>query len=374
MKIELYQGNEAIAYGGLRAGIRFYGGYPITPSSEIAEIMSRELPRLSGAFIQMEDEIGSLAACIGARLAGRKSMTATSGPGFSLMQEHLGYAAMTEVPVVIVDAMRGGPSTGLPTRTSQGDLLQARWGTHGDHAVVAVVPSSIEEAYYMTIDAVNISEKFRLPVVILADEILSHMREKVIVDRDIEIWDAKPELDSDNTYFPFDEQSVYGQGLVPFGEGHRYHLTGLVHGKDGFPTNNADMASKNLDRFVKKIEDNRRELTDVEYFETDDADVLFVAVGTAGRAVKEAVILLRKRGIKAGLFRPKILWPFPYEELRQFDDRVSSVIVAEMNQGQLIAEVERYMKKSPVSGINRYDGELFTVSELLTAAQKIIGK
>ena len=372
MKIELYQGNEAVAYGALRAGVSFYGGYPITPSSEIAEIMARELPKRDGVFIQMEDEISSLAACIGARIAGRKSMTATSGPGFSLMQEHVGYAAMAEVPVVIVDAMRGGPSTGLPTRTSQGDIMQARWGTHGDHAVVALMPSTVEEAFYLTIDAVNISERLRLPAVVLTDEILSHMREKVVVDREVEIWEREPEIKKGERYFPFDDDNVYGTGIIPFGKGQRYHITGLVHRKDGFPSNDPEVAKKNLDRFKKKIEDNIDLLTDVEFYNTDDAEILYVGVGTAARAVKEVVDVLRKRGIKIGLFRPKIVWPFPGHELKKFDGKVSHVIVPELNQGQLVQEVERHFKTSMVSRLNRYDGELFTFDELLNGTLNII--
>ncbi len=372
MKIELYQGNEAVAYGALRAGVSFYGGYPITPSSEIAEIMARELPKRDGVFIQMEDEISSLAACIGARIAGRKSMTATSGPGFSLMQEHVGYAAMAEVPVVIVDAMRGGPSTGLPTRTSQGDIMQARWGTHGDHAVVALMPSTVEEAFYLTIDAVNISERLRLPAVVLTDEILSHMREKVVVDREVEIWEREPEIKKGERYFPFDDDNVYGTGIIPFGKGQRYHITGLVHRKDGFPSNDPEVAKKNLDRFKKKIEDNIDLLTDIEFYNTDDAEVLYVGVGTAARAVKEVVDVLRKRGIKIGLFRPKIVWPFPGHELKKFDGKVSHVIVPELNQGQLVQEVERHFKTSMVSRLNRYDGELFTFDELLNGTLNII--
>ncbi len=372
MKIELYQGNEAVAYGALRAGVSFYGGYPITPSSEIAEVMARELPKRDGVFIQMEDEIASLAACIGARLAGRKSMTATSGPGFSLMQEHLGYAAMAEVPVVIIDAMRGGPSTGLPTRTSQGDIMQARWGTHGDHPVVVLMPSTVEEAFYFTVDAVNISERLRLPAVVLSDEILSHMREKVIIDREVEIWEKEPDIKPGERYFPFDDSNIYDAGLLPFGKGQRYHVTGLVHGKDGFPSNDPEVAKRNLERFKKKIEDNMELLTDVEYYKTDDAEILFVAGGTAARATKEIVDVLRDRGIKIGLFRPKIVWPFPGHELKKFDGKVSHVIVPELNQGQLIYEVERHFKTSLVFGLNRYDGELFTFDELLDGTLNII--
>ncbi len=372
-KVELLQGNEACALSAIQAGVRFYGGYPITPSSEIAEVMSRELPKVGGIFIQMEDEIGGLAAAIGARIGGLKAMTATSGPGYSLMQEHIGYAVMAEVPVLIVNAMRGGPSTGLPTKTSQGDLMQARWGTHGDHCAVALTPCSIQEVYDFTIKAVNLSEYLRMPVTLLIDEVLAHLREKVHIPEEVEIYEPKPMEVSPESFLPFDNWTLYDAYIPPFGKGYRYHLTGLCHRKDGFPTNDPVLIRENMERFIRKIEDNIKLLTDYEEFMTEDAEVLIVAVGSVARAAKESVQDLRDEGIKVGLFRPKILWPFP-RDLAKFDGRVEAVFVAEMNQGQLIIEVERYFKKTPVYGINRYDGELMPPFEITEGIRESLKK
>ena len=368
-KVELLQGNEACALAGIKGGIRFYGGYPITPSSEIAEVMSRELPKVGGVFIQMEDEIGGLAASIGARIAGKKAMTATSGPGYSLMQEHIGYAAMVEVPVLIVNAMRGGPSTGLPTKTSQGDLMQARWGTHGDHPAVALTPSSIQEVYDFTIKAINLAEYLRMPVSLLMDEVLSHLREKVRIPEKVELYEPKPVDLPPEAFFPFDNWNIYNAYIPPFGTGYRYHLTGLAHRKDGFPTNDPELIRINMDRFKKKIEDNLELLTDYEEYLVDDAEILIVAVGSVARAAKEAVEDLRDKGLKVGVFRPKILWPFP-RVLGSYEGKVGTVFVAEMNQGQLIYEVERYFKSAPVFPINRYDGELMSPDEIKGAIRE----
>ena len=372
MSVELLQGNEACALAGIRAGIRFYGGYPITPSSEIAEVMSRELPKVGGVFIQMEDEIGSLAACIGARLAGKKAMTATSGPGFSLMQEHLGYAAMAEVPVVIVDAMRGGPSTGLPTKTSQGDFMQARWGTHGDHPVIALVPESVNEVYHLTIKAVNLSEMFRCPVVLLMDETLSHLREKVEIPEKVEIYEAEPIKLPPDKFLPFGEGTEKFFTLPPYGTGYRYHITGLAHGEDGFPTNDPVEIKKNMDRFLKKFEGAEDKLTDFEEIDTEDADILIVAAGSVARPCKEALNWAKTEGIKVGLFRPRIIWPFPEKHLSKYDGRVSHVIVVEQNMGQLVHEVEKIFKKAKVHSVTRYDGELITPEEVEEGIKKAI--
>ena len=372
MSVELLQGNEACALAAIRAGVRFYGGYPITPSSEIAEVMSRELPKVGGVFIQMEDEIGSLAACIGARLAGKKSMTATSGPGFSLMQEHLGYAAMAEVPVVIVNAMRGGPSTGLPTKTSQGDFMQARWGTHGDHPVIAIVPESVHEVYHLTIKAVNLSEMFRVPVVLLMDETLSHLREKVEIPEEIEVYEAKPIDLPPDKFLPFAEGTEKFVSLPPYGTGYRYHITGLAHGPDGFPTNDPEVIVKNMDRFLKKFEGAEDKVTDFETVNTDgELDILLVAAGSVARPCKEALNWAREQGIKVGLFRPRIIWPFPEKHLKEFDGKVKHVIVVEQNQGQLIHEVEKLFKKTPVHSVVRYDGELVTPFEVEEGIRKV---
>ncbi len=372
MSVELLQGNEACALAGIRAGVRFYGGYPITPSSEIAEVMSKELPKVGGVFIQMEDEIGSLAACIGARLAGKKAMTATSGPGFSLMQEHLGYAAMAEVPVVIVNAMRGGPSTGLPTKTSQGDFMQARWGTHGDHPVIALVPESVNEVYHLTIKAVNLSEMFRVPAVLLMDETLSHLREKVEIPDEVEIYEAEHIEMKGDKFLPFAEGTERFVALPPYGSGLRYHITGLAHGEDGFPTNDPEVIKKNMDRFLKKFKGAEDKVTDFETINVDDIDILLVAAGSVARPCKEALIWAKKEGLKVGLFRPRIIWPFPEKHLKEFDGKVEHVIVVEQNQGQLVHEVEKIFKKSKVHSVTRYDGELITPEEVENGIKKAI--
>ena len=370
MSLKLLQGNEAAALAAIKAGVRFYAGYPITPSSEVAEIMSRELPKVNGIFIQMEDEIGSLAACIGARLGGMKAMTATSGPGFSLMQEHLGYAAMTEVPVVILNAMRGGPSTGAPTRPSQGDVMQARWGTHGDHPIVVFAPQSVSEVFQFVIDAVNISEILRIPVVVLTDEITSHMREKVNIPETIEIF-TPPPIVKEN-YLPYSDDNNVGGYLLPFGEGVRYHITGLIHREDGFPSNNPEIARKNLDRFKKKMEKALKYAEDVEEYLIEDAEIIFFPYGIVARAVKEVVEILRKKGVKAGYIRPKIIWPFPHTSLEKIDGKVEYIIVPEMNQGQLVYEIMAHVKNSKVIPVNRYDGELFDPDELVKSAEELI--
>ena len=288
-RLEPLHGNHACALAAIAAGCRFFAGYPITPSSEIAEHMSRELPRVDGVFVQMEDEIGSLAAVIGASMGGSKAMTATSGPGFSLMQEHLGYAAMTEVPCVIIDVMRGGPSTGMPTRPGQGDMMQARWGTHGDHPVIAVVPASVQEIYSETIRAFNLAETYRVPVIVLYDEVVAHLLESIEIPdpTSIRIADRKWANGSSTTFEPYAET----EDLIPLmarpGDGHRAHVTGLTHTAAGFPTQKPDIAERVVRRLLEKIERHRAAIEKSEAIETGDADVLIVSVGIAARAAPQ---------------------------------------------------------------------------------------
>lgn len=358
MKVELLQGNEAAAIAAIKAGVRFYGGYPITPSSEVAEVMSRELPKVQGVFIQFEDEIASLAACIGARLGGLKSMTATSGPGFSLMQEHLGFAAMAEIPVLILNSMRGGPSTGAPTMPMQGDVMQARWGTHGDHPVIALSPYSVQEVFDLTVLGVNLSEKFRVPVILLTDEITSHMREKISIPDSVETWE--PEKINIEEFLPFKDGEEVGSYLLPFGKGKRYHITGLFHGQDGFPTNKNDLIKWKMERFAKKMAAIQKTSEDmVELYGEKDAEVLFVAYGIVARAVKEVVDKLLVKGIKAMLLRPKMLWPVPEEKILHYGERAKSIFVPEMNMGQYVHVVAKIAGKDKVFAVNRYDCELF---------------
>ncbi|MGD8626543.1 MAG: 2-oxoacid:acceptor oxidoreductase subunit alpha [Anaerolineae bacterium] len=370
MTAQLLQGNHASARGALAAGCRFFGGYPITPSSEIAEIMARELPKLGGKFIQMEDEIASIAAIIGASVGGLKAMTATSGPGFSLMQENLGYAVVAEVPCVIVNVMRAGPSTGLPTSPAQGDVMQARWGTHGDHPIIALAPASVREAFDLTATAFNFAEKFRTPVLVLMDEVVGHMRERVelpelaldeIVNR--EMPTVPPEW-----YEPFGNPPSDVPPLAPFGEGYRYHITGLLHDPRGFPTSRLDEIQPWLQRLFRKIDRRRDEICMWEEDGIEDARVLIVSYGATARSARQAIKLARARfGRKVGLLRLKTLWPFPEEALERAAENVQRVIVAEMNLGQIALEVERIVGRNKVLRVGRADGQMVTPHQIVDA-------
>ncbi len=362
----LVQGNEACALGALAAGCRFYGGYPITPSSEIAEHMVRLLPGVDGVFVQMEDEIASLAAVIGASLAGSKAMTATSGPGFSLMQEHIGFATMAEVPCVVVDVMRGGPSTGLPTSPSQGDVMQARWGTHGDHPAIVLAPSSVGEVFDLTIRAFNLAERFRTPVIIIYDEIIGHTRESVVLSESVEVESRLSPNGDPAAFWP---KLAPGDGVPPlpaFGDGYRFHVTGLTHDERGFPTTDSAEAGALITRIHRKVEVHREEISEVETFMLDDAEIAIFAYGIVGRSAREAVQRARSAGVKAGLIRPVTLWPFPYSSVAEVASQVDTLIVSEMNLGQLIGEVERAAAgRAEIVGHLRADGEPITPTELL---------
>lgn len=362
----LVQGNEACALGALAAGCRFYGGYPITPSSEIAEQMVRLLPGVGGVFVQMEDEIASLAAVIGASLAGSKAMTATSGPGFSLMQEHIGFAAMAEVPCVIVNVMRGGPSTGLPTSPSQGDVMQARWGTHGDHPAIVLAPSSVGEVFDLTVRAFNLAERFRTPVIIIYDEVIGHTRESVVLPETVEIESRlRPTSDPDD-FWPKVAPADGVPPLPAFGDGYRFHVTGLTHDERGFPTTDSELAESLINRLHRKVETQEEEIIEVETFMLDDADIAIFAYGIVGRSARETVLQARDAGIKVGLVRPSTLWPFPYARVAEVAKQVDTLIVAEMNLGQLIGEVERAAAgDTEIVGHLRADGEPIAPAELL---------
>jgi 2-oxoglutarate ferredoxin oxidoreductase subunit alpha len=369
---ELVQGNEACARGALAAGCRFYGGYPITPSSEIAEHMVRLLPEAGGVFVQMEDEIASLAAVIGASLAGSKAMTATSGPGFSLMQEHIGFAAMAEVPCVVVDVMRGGPSTGLPTSPSQGDVMQARWGTHGDHPAVVLAPSSVGEVYELTVRAFNLAERLRTPVIVIYDEVIGHTRESVVLPGSVAIEDRAHPNGDPADFWP---KAAPADGVPPlpaFGDGYRFHVTGLTHDERGFPTTDAGEAEALITRIHRKVE--AQEITEVERFMLDDADIAIFAYGIVGRSAREAVLRSREAGVKVGLIRPVTLWPFPNKAVAEVADQVDTLVVAEMNLGQLIGEVERASAgRAEIVGHLRADGEPITPAELVDVVTALQG-
>lgn len=360
-------GNHACALAAVAAGCRFFAGYPITPSSEVAERMSRELPKRDGVFIQMEDEIASMAAVIGASMGGLKAMTATSGPGFSLKMENLGYAAQAEVPCVIVNVMRGGPSTGMPTRPAQGDFMQSRWGSHGDYPVVVLTPASVSEVYHQTIRAFNLAEQLRVPVVLLYDQIVAHLLESVDIPRedDIERAERKWARSSAETFLPYADPGDGIPAMPRPGDGYRTHTTGLTHSENGFPTQDPATVTRNVTRLLGKLERHRELIDAWENVTCDDADVLVVAVGIAARAARRAVINARRRGIKAGLFRPITLWPFPEKQFREIAQRAQRVIVAEMNNGQLLREIERL---SPAhiepEHVSRLDGESITPAQI----------
>ena len=365
----LMQGNEACVEGALAAGMSFFAGYPITPSTEIAETCAVRLPQSRGVFVQMEDEIASIAAVIGASVAGRKAMTATSGPGFSLKQENIGYAALAEIPCVVVDVQRCGPSTGMPTSPSQGDYMQARWGTHGDHPVIAISPSSVPEVYSLIIRAFNLSEKYRTPVIFLMDEIVGHMREGIEIpeENSYEIIN-RPLSDVRGVYKTcyHVDPGEWVPRMVPFGEGERYNITGLFHDESGFPTNDHVMALRLMERIMKKISANYDDIVQVEEYKMEDAETAVVCFGGTTRSAKEAVREARSHGIRAGLFRPITVWPFPEKELRSRLPQLKKIIMAEHNNGQMLLEVQRVNEgRVPVDFIGRIDGTLIRPDEIL---------
>ncbi len=364
----LMQGNEAIAEGALAAGARFFAGYPITPSTEIAEILAKKLPLLGGKFIQMEDEISSMAAVIGASLAGLKSLTATSGPGFSLKQENLGFAIMTEVPCVVVNVQRCGPSTGIPTATAQGDVMQARWGTHGDHPVIALTPASVQESYTLTVQAFNLSERFRTPVILLSEEVIGHCRERVMLPdiSEIKIIDRKKPPAGLARYNPYEPGDDGVPPMANFCDGYRYHVTGLTHDESGGPTTDAEKAERLIKRLNDKVMEHLDEITMTESWMTEDAEIIVMAYGATSRSAKRAVKMARENGIKAGLFRLITIWPFPAKEVKALCRQAHTIIFPELNLGQLIGEVERIARnETNVVGVNRVTGEMITPGEIL---------
>lgn len=372
-KTRLFQGNEACVAGAIAAGANFYAGYPITPSTEIAELAARKLPETGGKFIQMEDEIGSMAAVIGASIGGAKSFTATSGPGFSLKQENIGYAMMAEIPCVIVNVQRLGPSTGIATAPAQGDIMQARWGTHGDHPVIAFAPSSVRETFDLTVKAFNLSEKLRQPVFILLDEIVGHMRENIHIPHqdELEIINREKPL-PDQPYKPYDEEKEVSP-LASFGEGFSYNITGLVHDEYGFPTTDSEKTKKLLSRLQRKIDNHMEEIILTEEFGMEDASLVVVSYGCTARSVRQAVKMARKNGLPVGFFRTATIWPFPYEKIAAIADKTKTLLVPEMNMGQIYGEVERAVHgKARVLGLNRFDGEMITPDEILQKIQELI--
>lgn len=361
------QGNEACARGAIKAGCRFFAGYPITPSTEIAEDMAIFLPKEGGSFIQMEDEISALGAVIGAVWGGMKCMTATSGPGFSLMQEHIGYAAMTETPLVIVDVQRGSPSTAQPTMTSQSDMMQARWGSHGDYEIIALAPASVQECFDFTVEAFNLAEKYRVPVMVMSDETAGHMREKITIPETVDIIPRKMPEEGPETFLPYKAEPDGVSPMPPFGAGYKMHITGLTHDERGYPdASNPETHSKLVKRLCNKILKHRNELTQVKELYTEDADVIVVSYGAPSRSAITAVKKARDEGINAGHVKLEIVWPFPDKIIRSVTKHANHIIVAEMNLGQIVHEVERVAKcDAEVSLLPKIGGEMHRPDEIL---------
>src|SRR6056297_132055 len=369
----LLQGDSAVVEGGMAAGAEFFAGYPITPASEIAEGFAKELPKVGGKFIQMEDELAGMACAIGGSLSGKKSITATSGPGFSLKQENLGLGIMIEAPLVVVDVQRVGQSTGLPTSPSQGDVMQAKWGTHGDHPIIALSPSSVKETYDLTIKAFDLTEKYRQPVILLLDEIVGHMREKIEVPKreDVESIDRKrPEGDREN-FNPYEFTEDHVPPMPDYGTGYRYHTTGLFHDKTGFPRGTSEDAKKLMDRFSAKLEENKDDIILYDEDIRDEDKTIVVSYGSTVRSAISAVNEARENGINAGWLKLKTIWPFAGEKIEEIAKKADKIIVPELNQGQLIREIERHVKgRAKVVGINRYDGTLIKPEHVMEELKK----
>lgn len=363
-------GDHACAEGAIAVGCRLFAGYPITPSTEVAERMSRRLPKIGGTYLQMEDELASMAFIVGASCAGSKAMTATSGPGFSLMQENIGLAFMTESPCVVVNVQRGGPSTGLPTLLGQGDMMQARFGSHGDYAVIAYAPASPQEMFDLTVKSFNMAERYRTPVFLMADELVGHMTERVTIDPDqIEIINRKrANGKGDASFLPFQPDEDLVPPMAHAGEGYKVHVTGLTHDERGYPIIDPKVHERTISRMIRKIEDNRDKIIEVEEVELDDADVILVAYGSTARSALRAVRLGREQGVKVGMLRLITAWPFPGEKIEELKD--AEIIVPEVNAGQMAREIERWARK-PVQRINCLGGEPIHPDKILAKVMEV---
>lgn len=374
--VRLLQGNEAVVEGAMLGGLTFFAGYPITPSTEVAEGLARKLPKIGGKFIQMEDEIASMAAIIGAACTGAKTMTATSGPGFSLMQENIGYAYIAEVPCVIVNVQRGGPSTGLPTKVAQADTMQARWGTHGDYVAIALAPQSVGETITLTIRAMNLSEEYRTPVILLMDEVLGHMREKVVMPEPGTfkvINRTKPTVPA-NWYKHFEITPSFKSPMASFGDGYRFHVTGLTHNEEGFPTSDSKKIHDKLFKLQNKIMRYVDDICEIETDGMEDAHVAVVAYGNVARAAKQAIQMARHRRMKVGQVRPITIWPTHDKKYHEIfsSKSLEVVIVAELNQGQYVTEIERVAPKHvKVVSLPRFDSELITPEQILNKIKEV---
>jgi len=369
-------GNELAAMAAVDAGCKFFGGYPITPSSEVMHAISDLLPAAGGAAIQMEDEIAGVAAAIGAGMSGVRTMTATSGPGISLKAENLGLAQMTEVPLVVVNVMRGGPSTGLPTRVAQGDVAQAKNPSHGDYKSITVCAGTLEECYTETVRAFNLADRFMQPVFVLLDETLGHMHAKAILPTVEEVqagivprktFDGKPE-----DYKPYQAEQDQPAVLNPMFQGYRYHFTGLHHGPTGFPTEEIETCRLLIDRLFRKVDEHTDEIESNEEYMIDDAEILLIGYGSASLAIKEAIKTLREEhGIKAGLFRPITLWPSPEQRMYELGQKFDKVLVVELNQGQYLEEVQRSMGRRDIDKLTKTNGRPFSPADIIEKVKEL---
>ena len=363
-----FSGNEAAAEGAIAAGCRFYAGYPITPSSELMERMSVRLRAVGGVFIQMEDEIASISAVIGAAWAGAKAMTATSGPGFSLMQESIGYAAFTETPCVIVDVQRAGPCTGQATRVGSGDIMQAKWGSHGDYQVIALSPWSAQEMYDFTLRAFNLSERYRVPTMVMSEEAVGHLRENISVPAKVEVWDRKKE----KAKAPFGTEEEGGVPPMPaFGEGEKLAVTGSTHDAYGYrKTDDGEAHARLVERINEKIEKNKKSVIATEDYFLEDSDEAVIAYGFTARASLYAVKGLRREGLKVGLLRLKTLWPFPEGAVAEVGKNVRRILIPEMNRGQVAGEVRKACSCDVIS-IGQTDGEVIQPEKIAEALKRM---
>ena len=373
-KARLMQGNEACAEGAIAAGVNFFAGYPITPSTEIAETMAKLLPQHGGKFVQMEDEIGSMGAILGAALAGAKSMDATSGPGFSLKQELIGYAACAEIPCVLVNVQRVGPSTGQPTAPSQADVMQARWGTHGDHPIIALAPWSVRETYDVTVMAVGYAERFRTPVILLMDEVVGHLREKVVLPEHVDVYPRrKPKKTRAEGYQPYTPDDDLVPNVADFGQGYHIHVTGLIHDETGFPVGSPKITEDSIARLHEKIARAGDEIIHTESSFMDDAEYAVIAYGGTSRTAYEAVRTAREKGIKVGLVRLITIWPFADKVVAALAKKMKGILVAEMNYGQLVGEVRRAAAGAcPVELCGKYNMQAFVPAEIEDAIDALV--
>ncbi len=367
-------GDEACAEGALAAGCRFFAGYPITPATEVAERMSRRLPQVGGMYIQMEDEIASMAALLGASWGGKKAMTSTSGPGFSLMMENLGLGIITETPCVVCNVQRGGPSTGLPTLVGQADMMQARWGSHGHYEIIALCPSSPQEMFDFTIRAFNLSERFRLPVLVMADEVVGHMNERVLIPEEgaIEVVERKRPTCAPGQFLPYRPEADGVAPMACFGDGYRIHVTGLTHGENGYPAMEDRAQERMVNSLVNKIKMNRDAIISYETEYLDDAEVVLVAYGISVRSARRALRMGRDRGLRLGLVKLNTVWPFPEEFIRGLAGRVRALIMPEINLGQMVLELERCAGgRCPVRLVGHAGGSIIRPGVILSAVEDI---